>query len=168
MLGAGENASKPNAGEDDRIIALAHVDSNLFAILSPRTLDGWEGTLVVLGHGTDDVFGKSTSLGRCTDEDIRTNLFDDGEKIGIFVFPFGNIFDIHLLGLGDIFGLGGEKTRLVDQPKNCVLVAHVTFRRDSISNLVCDTETGTAGSKDHHAQVLELLVTGVKTGKDGG
>jgi hypothetical protein len=34
--------------------------------------------------------------------------------------------------------------------------------------LICDTETGTSGAEDYHAQILELLVTGLETGHDGG
>lgn len=46
-------------------------------------------------------------------------------------------------------------------------MADVPLGRDGIPHLIRNAEAGTAGSKDNHAEVLELLLADMETGHDG-
>lgn len=43
----------------------------------------------------------------------------------------------------------------------------VLLRRNGVSDLVCNTDSSTAGAKDDDAGIAELLVAGVQRGHDG-
>ena len=49
----------------------------------------------------------------------------------------------------------------------CLLMADVPLGCDGISHLIRNTETCASGSKDNHAEVLELLLADVEACHDG-